>query len=81
MLASKKKNDVCYCEVCSHETATECIELRCPCCLKVDQIRLNHIVVPAEDLTEVEKERRDKVDEDKQDEKRQYLKWYGPWQP
>jgi hypothetical protein len=41
-----KKYDECYCATCNHKTASECIELKCACCLKADEIRLNHPLIP-----------------------------------
>lgn len=58
MFDKKDKDDVCYCEICTHKTARECIELQCSCCWKADEIRLNHVVVSEDDLSPEEKARR-----------------------
>ena len=59
MLDKKNKNNVCYCETCRHKTAGECLELQCSCCVRADQIRLGHLVVPESDLSFEERSRRE----------------------
>src|SRR5487761_1666034 len=59
LFGKQEKNDVCYCESCKHKTARECIELQCSCCVKADQIRLQHEIVPEDDLSDEERERRE----------------------
>jgi hypothetical protein len=56
-----------------HKTATECIDLRCICCLRADRIRLGHPVVAQEDLSEEEK--REKFEE----RHRQYIDTVNAW--
>ena len=51
LFGKKNKDNVCYCETCKHKTASECLELKCHCCLEADRIRLEHPVVPQEDLS------------------------------
>lgn len=67
MFDNKDKDDVCYCETCGHKTAKECIELQCSCCLKEDEIRLQHIVVPEDDLSYEEKELRGSEERDEEE--------------
>lgn len=62
----KNKNDECFCEACHHETASECIEISCKCCLQADKIRLGHLVFGDEERGED----REKTDDEKYGEAR-----------
>lgn len=59
MFERNDKDDVCYCETCKHKTAKDCIELRCTCCKEADKIRLEHIIVPEDDLSKAEESQRE----------------------
>ncbi len=52
-----KKDDVCYCEKCKHEKASECLEIPCNCCKKEDEIRLRHPILADESNQEEEREK------------------------
>lgn len=77
----RDKDNVCYCETCGHKTARECIELLCSCCLKADQIRLNHVIVPESDLSQGEKERREESEraDEKREQDAQMRNWFWNW--
>ncbi len=57
----KNKNDECFCEVCDHEKASQCIEIICKCCLQADKIRLGHLVFGGEERDE----EREKTDDER----------------
>ncbi len=71
MFERKNLRDVCYCETCRHETAKECIELNCICCAKPDKIRLEHVIVPEDDLSPEEKQRRAEEQRTREEEERE----------
>ena len=51
MFGKKNKDNSCYCKACKHKTASEFLELKCHCFLEAVRIRLEHPVVPQEDLS------------------------------
>ncbi|MGI0078481.1 MAG: hypothetical protein ACRECH_02550 [Nitrososphaerales archaeon] len=59
---AKNKDDVCFCEDCKHQKATECLEtFLCKCCERADRIRFEHPVFDEEgELSEEEKARRER---------------------
>lgn len=77
MFDNKDKDNVCYCEICGHKTAEECIELQCSCCLEADKIRFEHTVVSEDDLSYEEKERRgsEEQDAEKREQKAEMYTW------
>ncbi|MDG6996956.1 MAG: hypothetical protein JRN52_13635 [Nitrososphaerota archaeon] len=84
MFDKKNKDNVCFCDSCEHKTASECIELDCLCCVKADKIRMDHPVIPEEDLSPEEKQRRqqEQLDEERAEEKTEEIARTGnllPW--
>lgn len=75
MFERKDKDDVCYCEIFKHKKATECIELRCPCCLREDEIRLNHPILQEDDLSMEERIRRENESNERNLEQRIARDW------
>ena len=78
LFGKKKKNkgqNECFCNHCSHEQASECLEIKCFCCYKADTIRLKHITVAQDDLSPEEIQRRES---EKQEEERR-LKRANPY--
>lgn len=56
-------DDVCYCETCKHQEASECVQkFKCTCCVEADTIRLKHPVLTgeAEDARDAENEEMEK---------------------
>lgn len=77
---AKNKDDVCYCEDCKHQKATECLEtFLCKCCQSADRIRFEHPVLDdeeglsAEEKARREEEARDQGNEEAREQARSYL--------
>ena len=76
---AKNKDDVCFCEECKHQKATECLDtFLCKCCERADRIRLEHPIFDDEDeLSEEEiTQRKQEANEDKEDDILQFG-WTG----
>ena len=67
---AKNKDDVCYCEECKHQKATECLDtFLCKCCERADRIRFEHPVFDEDaELSAAEKaQREEEQDHEKED--------------
>jgi hypothetical protein len=51
-----EKNNECFCKLCGHNKANQCIELGCNCCLEADKIRYEHLV-PEKSYEEIQNEK------------------------
>lgn len=75
------KNDVCFCEDCKHQKATECLDT-CKCCERADRIRLQHPVFDDEQgLSAEEKARREEEARDQEKEEAMKQAKLNPFYP